>query len=61
MAQWVLKANDYVVPRSSLRPLTVAELHSPTKEKKRAVFAKLIIKKHGHPLKPHPNTHEDIE
>ena len=28
MAQWVLKANGRVVPHRSLRPITIAELHS---------------------------------
>ena len=29
MAQWILKANGRVVPRRSLRPLKVDEIHSP--------------------------------
>ena len=42
MAQWILKANGNVVPRQSPRPLTVAELHSPTERKTREIFNKLI-------------------
>ena len=42
MAQWILKANGRVVPRRSLRPLKVDELHSPVEIKKREVFDELI-------------------
>ena len=35
MAQWILKANDRVVSRRSLRHLKVDELHSPVEIKKR--------------------------
>ena len=31
IAQWVLKANGNVVPRRTLRPLTVDKRYSPTK------------------------------
>lgn len=34
MAQWVLKANGVVVPRHSLRPLQVAELHNMEEKEK---------------------------
>ena len=34
MCQWVLKANGKVVPRRTCRPLTVAEKHSETEQKK---------------------------
>ena len=33
--QWIFKANGRVVPRRSLRPLNVDELHSPVEIKKR--------------------------
>ena len=34
MAQWILKANGRVIPRRSLRPLKVDELHSPVEIKR---------------------------
>jgi hypothetical protein len=52
MAQWVLKANGQVVPRRTLRPLHVAEIHSPMEEKKREIFDKLIERKHGTAITP---------
>lgn len=42
MAQWVLKCNGNVVPRRTLRPLSVDELHSPTEIKSREIFDTLI-------------------
>ena len=42
MAQCILKANGRVVPRRSLRPLKVDEIHSPAEIKKREVFDELI-------------------
>ena len=42
MCQWVLKANGKVVPRRSLRPLHVDEIHSKVEEKKRQIFDALI-------------------
>ena len=47
MCQWVLKSNGNVVPRRSLRPLTTAEIHSPTEIKRREVFDRLICQRHG--------------
>ena len=58
MAQWVLKANGRVVPRRSLRPLTIAELHSPVEHKKRDVFDALIERRMGTSINP-PPTPED--
>ena len=37
MAQWILNANGRVVPRRSLRPLKVDELHNPVEIKRREV------------------------
>ena len=48
MAQWILKANGRVVPRRSLRPLKVDELHSPVEIKKREVFDELIKRRWEH-------------
>ena len=58
MAQWVLKANGRVVPQRSLRPLTIAEKHSPVKNKKRDVFDALIERRMGTSINP-PQTPED--
>ena len=52
MAQWVLKANGNVVPRRTLRPLKVDELHSPTEVKKRETFNALIERRWGTSTKP---------
>ena len=52
MAQWILKANGNVVPWRSPRPLTMAELHSPTELKKREVFDKLIERRWGNAIIP---------
>ena len=35
MTQWVLKSNGNVVPRRTVRPLHVNELHNPQEVKKR--------------------------
>ena len=52
MTQWILKANGRVVPRRSLRPLKVDELHSPVEIKKRKVFDELIKRRWGSPMTP---------
>ena len=52
MAQWILKVNGRVVPRRSLRPLKVDELHSPVKIKKREVFDELIKRRWVTPMTP---------
>ena len=52
MAQWVLKANGNVVPRRTLRPLKVDEVHSPTEAKKRETFTALIERRWGTSTKP---------
>ena len=57
MAQWILKANGTVVPRRSLRPLKVDEIHSPVEIKKREVFDELIKRRWGTPMTP-PNTQQ---
>ena len=58
VAQWILKANGRVVPRRSLRPLTIAELHSPVEHKKHDVFNTLIERRMGTSINP-PPTPED--
>ena len=57
MAQWILKANGRVVPRKSLRPLKVDEIHSPVEIKKREVYDELILKRWGTTMTP-PNTQQ---
>ena len=57
MAQWILKVNGRVVPRRSLRPLKVDEIHSPIEIKKREVFDELIKRRWGTPMTP-PNTQQ---
>jgi hypothetical protein len=52
MAQWILKANGRVVPRRSLRPLKVDELHSVTELKKREIFDGLIERRWGTSINP---------
>ena len=42
MAQWTLKSNRYVVPRQTLHPLHVNELHIPEEKKKHNIFGALI-------------------
>jgi hypothetical protein len=52
MAQWILKGNGRVVPRRSLRPLKVDELHSATEIKKREIFDGLIERRWGTSINP---------
>ena len=52
MSQWILKANGNVVPRRSLRPLTVAELNSPEEKERRKIFDKCIEKRWGTSISP---------
>ncbi len=65
MAQWILKANGKVVPRRSSRPLTVAEVHSPTEIRKRSIFDGLIERRWGTSINPPKQTDaenlDDIE
>ena len=57
MAQWILEANDRVVPRRSLGPLKVDEIHSPVEIKNKEVFDELIKRRWGTPMTP-PNTQQ---
>ena len=59
MSQWILKANGQVVPSSSHRPLTVAELHSDVDVKKREFFDKLIEERWGTSINPAKNSIEN--
>ena len=60
MAQWTLKANGRVVPRRSLRPLKVDELHSPVEIKKREVFDELIKRRWGSPMTPSNTQQQNV-
>ena len=50
LAQWVLKSNGNVVPRWTVRPLQLAELHSDMEKWKRAIFDALIERRWGSPM-----------
>jgi hypothetical protein len=52
MAQWCLKANDNVMPRRTVRPLTHDELASKTEKRKRETFTKLIKSRWGTSVSP---------
>ena len=60
MAQWILKANGRVVPRRSLRPMKVDELHSPVEIKKREVFDELIQRGWGSPMTPSNTQQQNV-
>eukprot|EP00957_Ditylum_brightwellii_P006130 463852-Ditylum_brightwellii.AAC.1 len=42
MCQWILKANGFVVPRKTLKPLQVKEVHLDVEKKKHKMFDQLI-------------------
>ena len=42
MAQCIIKSNRYVVPRQTLPPLHIDELHSPEEQNKRNMFGDYI-------------------
>ena len=54
MAQWILKSNVYVVPRRTIHPLHVNELHSIEEQKKWNILGALIDLKWGTSIKPPP-------
>ena len=45
MYQWILKANDQMVPQHSVQPLHTAELYGEHEFKKQRIFDKLIRKR----------------
>ena len=62
MAQAVLLQNGIIVPRRTLRPLTVSELHSESEKTKRQQFDDDIRKKFGNSLTlPTPPIPQDDE
>ena len=60
MAQWILKSNGRVVPRRSLRPLNVDELHSPVEIKKREVFDELTKRRWGSAITPSNTQQQNV-
>ena len=60
MAQWLLQANGYVIPRCTCRPLKTSEIHSEVEKKKRQIFNELIVTRWGTaaepPAKPPPES-----
>ena len=52
MAQWILKANGWVVPHHSVRPLHPGELTSPSEQSKRQSFDALIERRFGTSINP---------
>ena len=60
MGQWILKANGRVIPRRSLRPLKVDELHSPVEIRKREVFDELIKRRWGSPMTPSNTQQQNV-
>ena len=65
MAQWIHKSNIRIVPRRSLRPLKIDEIHSPVEITKREVFDELIKRRWGIPMTqsniPQPKAFEKYE
>ncbi len=54
MCQWILKSNGNVVPRRSLRPLNVDELHNKDQARKEGIFERCIAEKWGTSINPPP-------
>ena len=50
MSQYVVTFRGTAVPRRSLRPLKVADIHYETEKWKRAIFDDIILKKLGDPI-----------
>ena len=61
MAQWVLRSNGTVVPRRTVRPLTLAECQSSTEIKKRHLFDQLIERRHGMTINGPKGPTNDVE
>ena len=55
MCHWILKSNGKVVPRRTHRPLTTAERHSNTEQRKRRLFDDLIEERWGTSINPSTN------
>jgi hypothetical protein len=59
MSQWILKSNGHVVPRRTVRPLRVEELHSPEELRKREIFDALIERRWGTSINPPKDSTDD--
>eukprot|EP00957_Ditylum_brightwellii_P204183 15338039-Ditylum_brightwellii.AAC.1 len=60
MTQWVLKANEKVVPRRTCRPLHTDKIHSEQEKKKHEVFDALIDVHWGYSFKLPVNQEDDV-
>ena len=56
MSQWILKANNNVVPRRTSRPLNTAELNSKSEKWKRQIFDELIEARWGTAISAPPKS-----
>ena len=66
MSQYILQRNERIVPRRSVRPLTVSEINSPSKTKMREEFDMSIKEKLGDSITmienpPDPDPSSDLE
>jgi hypothetical protein len=61
MCQWILKANGFVVPRKTLRPLRVEEIHSDIEKRKREVFDQLTERRWGTSMSKPPPEHDPVD
>ena len=52
VAQWILKANGWVVPHCSIRPLHPGEMTSPSEQSKCQSFDALIERRFGTSINP---------
>ena len=52
MTSWILKSNGKVVPRRTVRPLKDEEIRNEQEKKKRELFEKIIVERHGTYAKP---------
>ena len=59
MAQWILKANGWVVPHRSVRPLHPGELTSPSEQSKYQSFDALIERRFGMSINPPQQLNDD--
>eukprot|EP00957_Ditylum_brightwellii_P150818 11484160-Ditylum_brightwellii.AAC.1 len=59
IAQWVMKGNDNVVPRQTLRLLKGEELNSKTEIRSRNLFNSLIERRWSTSMNPSPETTPD--
>ena len=61
MCQWILRVNGRVIPRQTVRPLTIEELASQTEVNKRAAFDLAIKRKLGNSIAAPEEPNDDFE